>query len=152
MSTYQTPGTWYRAPFIVCTLVLLSGGYLLARVCPARCTARLSWARDPYSCAGGGENTGTLDGAVCAALELEGKFYLSNPDKLLYSEEDAYWFIPGIELLYKMKGADRHYISIKEIKSPNSKRMLATFSTIWRYKGGQFVEDDSLYEKIRSEN
>ncbi|HEY7575650.1 MAG TPA: hypothetical protein VIB08_10835, partial [Thermoanaerobaculia bacterium] len=86
LATYRTPGTWYRAPFLVHTVALLGAAVLLSRHTPPwiRATAALYFA------------AALVPGALSARVwwterlersRAEGQFYLANPDKLVYSEE-----------------------------------------------------------------
>ncbi|MFC1601702.1 hypothetical protein ACFL34_05080 [Candidatus Sumerlaeota bacterium] len=82
--------------------------------------------------------------------EMEGKFYLANPDKLIYSEEAAHWFLPGLTELYSV--TQSHFVCDKFMVSEQSREMLNSFSTIWRYREGEFVEDENLFLAIKSQN
>ena len=57
----------------------------------------------------GTERTRQLWHTRMVRAEQEGKFYLENPGKLLYSEEDASWYIVGINEMYNVQ--QEHYIN-----------------------------------------
>lgn len=149
LQTYRIPGTWYRSSFIISTLFIILFCWLLTKVvtpstrmiilflvailvAPGNIAARAYWNERHLR------------------SETEGMFYLDNPDKLLYSEEDAYWFIPGLETLYKIRKS--HYIDKINTKSDHSKEMLAGYPTIWRYENGAYARSDALYNYIKSKN
>jgi hypothetical protein len=147
LMTYRTPGTWYRATFIVNTGVLLAAGYLLIRYTPR-------WVQ--VLCLGvfiaflvpGVQKTQSYWTERLARSREEGTFYMRNPDKLLYSEEDAFWYIPGIERLYGISPS--HYIDKSHVESEHTKRMLRTFGTVWRWRDGAWSTDDTLYTSIKA--
>jgi hypothetical protein len=147
LPTYRTPGTWYRAVFISSTLALVAGCYLLARYA-ARSVQVAAFCLLIGILIPGIRATQAYWEGRFARAEAEGKFYLTHPDKLVYSEEDAYWFLPGLERLYGV--ARSHYINKSDIGNAHTKAMLATFSTIWRYREGAWTEDSDLYSVIAS--
>ncbi|HSW48865.1 MAG TPA: hypothetical protein VLH09_01765, partial [Bryobacteraceae bacterium] len=63
---------------------------------------------------------------------LEGKFYLDNPDKILLSGEDAWWFIPSVHWLYGVK--EPHY-AFASRKQPMP---IAPGAPVWRLRGDEF--------------
>ncbi len=65
--------------------------------------------------------------------ELEGKFYVNNPDKILLSEQVAWWFIPGVYGMYQVKTP--HYVLLKDLPD------LQPGTTIWRFRNGGFVPE-----------
>ena len=144
--TYDTPGTWYRAVFLFDTTVLVMGVYLLAR-----------FATKPLQAIGVCFLVAILLPGVLATraywdrrfiqAETEGRFYLANPDKLVYSEEDASWYLPGLDRLY---GVVRpHAVNKSILDGASVKEALAVFPTIWRYRDGSWQKDDALYAELR---
>ncbi len=147
--THETPGTWYRAVFLASTVVFLWGAYLvgryalprwrvaallvtLAAVLPGTVRTRAYWQ------------------ARLARSEEEGRFYLTHPDRLVYSEEDADWFLPGLDRLYGV--AHGHFVSKNQRSGPAARPMLERFPAIWRYRDGRWEADPELYEALLSEN
>jgi hypothetical protein len=149
LNTYRTPGTWYRAVFLHNTMALVAGGYLLVRYVgphvqvPALCI--LAGLLLP-----GVQSTRAYWEERSERSEREGKFYLANPDKLVYGEEDAAWFLPGLDRLYGV--ARSHQINKSEIASEHTKQMLSVFPTIWRYRDGRWGTDENLYAMIEERN
>lgn len=146
MLTYETPGTWYRAVFILQTLALIGGVFLLGRYggrrirVAALCILILILAP-------GVERTRKYWESRFGRSEAEGRFYVAHPEKLVYSEEDASWFLPGLERLY---GIDRsHYVSKNELSGTHARSMIRQFATIWRQREGSWVKDNDLYALIR---
>jgi hypothetical protein len=144
--TYETPGTWYRAVFILQTLALIGGASLLGRYAawPIRIAALCGLI---VILAPGVDRTRKYWEGRFARSEVEGRFYLAHPEKLVYSEEDASWFLPGLERLY---GIGRtHYVSKNELSGAHPRKMVQQFSTIWRQRESSWVRDEELYALIR---
>jgi len=149
LMTYRTPGTWYRTVFLPSTLVLVACAYLLGRFAPrgVPIVALVVLAALLLPAAA---RTRAYWQARLARSEAEGRFYLAHPDRLVYSEEDADWFLTGLDRLY---GAPRgHFISKNHRSGPDSRTMLGGFPTIWRYRDGAWVEDPVLYTTLSLEN
>ena len=149
LAFYKIPGTWYRAPFLINTIVLLFGGYLVTVYLPIKWQV-IGLLALLTILLPGTHTTRQLWNERMTRAELEGKFYLENPDKLLFSEEDAYWFIPGVKSLYKV--TNEHHIDKQNITGEHAQAMIKQFPIIWRFTDGQFVEDNELYQYIRKEN
>jgi hypothetical protein len=147
--TYQTPGTWYRVPFILAALLVIGLAWGTARLLP-RPVALIILVLSLALILPGTERTHQYWDGRMAAAEREGRFYLENPDKLLYSEEDAWWFIRGVHELYQV--ADIHYINASRPVDQYTRPTLARYPTIWRYRKGSFQPDDRLYQSLRAKN
>ena len=149
LKAFTVPGTWYRATFILDTLMLLLAGYLLLKfssrlpqiIClyifmiiliPGTRITRDYWNYRLYD------------------AEKEAKFYLNNPDKLLLSEERASWYLPGIHELYEVSSP--HYIHWQSLKGDYAKKMIHQFPTIWRIEDGLPIPDQQLYWNVRMDN
>jgi hypothetical protein len=127
--TYLTRGTWYRAAFLM-GLVVLAGAAWLIRAFPR------PWRLGLGACAlvtlalGAALTVHTWDD-LHAQYDREGRFYLANPDKLLYSEVPAWWFLVGVDRLYRVP--DRHYVLASRPGQPGDVALLNKFDTVWRY-------------------
>jgi len=75
----------------------------------------------------------------------QGKFYLEHPDRLLFCDLQAPWFLDALRAMYEVP--IRHHVAAKG-PDPMSCREMETYPTIWRYVGGTFVEDPALYTKL----
>lgn len=149
LQTYQIPGTWYRSPFIINTLFIIFFCWFLTKVTTRNARIVVLFMAIILVAPGNFRASVYWDARHLRA-KAEGIFYLDNPDKLLYSEEDAYWFIPGLETLYAIKKS--HYVDKINVKSDHSKAMLAEYPTIWRYQNGRYTQSDELYQYIQSNN
>lgn len=149
LAIFKIPGTWYRAPFLINTLILFFGGYLVSVYISVKWQV-IGLLALLTILLPGTHATRQLWNERMTRAELEGKFYLENPDKLLFSEEEAYWFIPGVKSLYKV--LNEHHINKQFITGEHTNAMIERFPTIWRFSDGQFVEDDELYQNIREKN
>ncbi len=146
---YQTPGTWYRVPFIINTIFLLWGMYVLARTPPMKAQI-IALAVIGLLILPGTRRTQQHWDIQKEQSRAEAMFYLSNPDKLLFSEADSYWFIIGVHNMYAVP--QEHYILSQYRTGQQASHMLSLSKTIWRYKDGQFAPDDKLYQVLRLEN
>ena len=73
---------------------------------------------------------------MTSSAEREGKFYLDHPDRMVLSEQEAYWFLPGIDWMYGIKTP--HYVLLKDLATAK----LDPRVPLWRFSGGSFVPDD----------
>jgi hypothetical protein len=81
----------------------------------------------------GAHKTRNLWDSMTASAELEGKFYLNNPDKILLSTEEAWWFIPSVHWMYGVK--EPHYVLAN--RRPSSP--ITPGTPVWRLRGSKFV-------------
>jgi hypothetical protein len=138
-------GTWDRVMFLLSSLILLGGGYWVCKT--QRASIRMGmFALAAIALAAGGYATQRHWGREMDRAETEGRYYLQHPDRLVYSEVSAPWYLDGIRQLYKIE--PRHHVTPNE-SGPLSPEQ-AAYGTIWRYRDGTFVEDRQLYEALRS--
>jgi hypothetical protein len=149
VQTYQTPGTWYRVPFTLDALAVIGLAWGAARLLP-RPVALVVLALAVAVTLPGTVQTRQHWDARMAAAEREGRFYLANPDKLLYSEEQAWWFIRGVHELYGV--GQIHYLNASRPTDELTRPALARSATIWRYRDSAFGPDDALLRELRSQN
>jgi hypothetical protein len=133
----RRPDPWYRIVFLLNTLVVLFGTF-----CAARWTSRrVQGALTVVALAAllpGVAKTRVLWVDLTASAEREGKFYLAYPDRVLLSEQEASWFIPGIEWMYRgSSGTNPHYVLMKDLAITN----LPAGVPLWRYRNGSFEPD-----------
>ena len=76
----------------------------------------------------------------------EARYYRTHPDRLIYSEVRAAWFLPGIHTIYH---GDRrpHFIHAMTL-SPNLLQHLKRHDTIWRFDGETWQPDETLAKTI----
>jgi hypothetical protein len=147
--THETPGTWYRAVFLASTVVLLWGAYLLGRYASPRWRLAALLAAAAVILPGTARTRAYWHGRL-ARSEEEGRFYLAHPDRLVYSEEDANWFLPGLERLYGVPRS--HFVTKNQRSGPGARDMLKQFPAIWRFRNGRWETDTELYETLLNEN
>jgi hypothetical protein len=143
--TYRTPGTWYRVAFPIDTLLLIALAYAasltsnwkllapalaaaLAAIVPGTVRTEAYW-KTRYSQAGS-----------------EGTFYLANPDKLVYSQEDAYWFLVGVDRLYGI--SKPHYVLKAQPDPANDRKQIQRYGEIWDRQSQDFEPDPALRDEI----
>lgn len=144
--TYEIPGTWYRAVFILHTLALIGGTLLLGLYADGRVRIAALCILVVILSPGVGKTRKYWESRFTQS-EAEGRFYLAHPDRLVYSEEDATWFLPGLERLYGIGRS--HYVSKNELSGAHVKSMILQFPTIWRQREGSWARDDDLFTRIR---
>jgi hypothetical protein len=83
----------------------------------------------------GAERTRRLWVNMTASAQREAEFYLSNPDKVLLSDLEGYWFIPGVNAMYKV--GSPHYMLAKDLELQRPK----AGSTVWRLQDGRFAPE-----------
>jgi hypothetical protein len=145
--TYDTRGTWYRASFGV-SLTALAGAAWLIRAFPRRWRLALGGCALVTLALGATLTVRTWD-ELHAAYGREGRFYLANPDKLVYSEVPAWWFLVGVDRLYEVP--ERHFILAHRALDGDA-ALLRRFGTVWRYSpviGAHFPAPDVFRELSR---
>jgi hypothetical protein len=128
----RSPDPWYRILFLLNTVVIVSGGYLTVRSVSRRMQLGIAILAFAIMIPGA-EKTRRLWADMTASAEREGKFYLSNPDKTLLSEQVAWWFIPGVHQMYQVKTP--HYVLLKDLSD------VEPGTTLWRFRDGEFVRE-----------
>jgi hypothetical protein len=132
--TIRRPDPWYRIVFLVDTIALCGGGYFAIRS-TRRGTQIALAAVALVALAPGAEKTRRLWVHMTGSAQREAEFYLSNPDKVLLSDLEGYWFIPGVNAMYKVESP--HYTLSKDLASLRPK----AGSTVWRLQDGRFAPE-----------
>lgn len=132
--TIRRPDPWYRIVFLINTIALCGGGYIATRSVGRRTQIALV-ALTFVILAPGTEKTRRLWVNLTASAQREAEFYLSNPDKVLLSDIEGYWFIPGVHAMYNVKAP--HYALSKDLATQPPK----VGSTVWRLRGQRFVPE-----------
>jgi hypothetical protein len=142
--TITNPGTWYRVAFLINTTCLLFGGYLVARFIRGKWLQIFTVLVAVVLTLGAVRTHNVWDHMLNRSYR-EAQFYLQNPEKLLYSQEPAYWFIPGVHKMYAVPNL--HYIHRNNLDEHN-RQMTTQFSSIWRDIDGTFKPDPDLYREL----
>jgi hypothetical protein len=130
----RRPDPWYRIVFLPNTIVVCFGTYLAARWTSRRVQGVLALVALAVLLPGV-VKTRKLWMEMTSSAEREGKFYLAHPDRMLLSEQEAWWFIPGVEWMY---GTGKpHYVLIKDLAAAK----MDPGVPLWRFRGGSFVPD-----------
>jgi hypothetical protein len=137
------PLTWIRIVFLLHTGLFMGAGYLISRV-RTPILGYIAGAVAISVTAAGGFVTQKKWEILLNRYEAEGKYYLEHPDRLLYSEVPAAWYLDGIQMLYAIPA--RHHIIVGE-QRPLAET-LAGHQAIWRYSDGKFVSDPELFEQL----
>jgi hypothetical protein len=128
----RTPDTWYRIVFLLNTQLVLCAGVMTVRS-TRRSAQALILAAALAVVAAGAHKTRNLWDGMTASAQLEGKFYLNNPDKMLLSQEEAWWFIPSVHWMYGVK--EPHYV----LARGKTAASVAPGTPVWRLHGGDFA-------------
>jgi hypothetical protein len=139
--TTRFPGTWYRIIFIPDTLAILCAWYLAVRRTSPQVRAAMAIALLALLIPGL-EKTRRVWAEMTASAEREGEFYLRNPDKVLLSDQEAWWFIPGLDQMYKIKTP--HYVLAKDLRGGQ----VQAPKPVWRFEAGEFVPDYAPREAV----
>jgi hypothetical protein len=131
--TIRFPGTWYRLIFIPHTLAIVCCGWLAVR-CTSPFVRTVIGVVFLAILIPGVRKTDRVWAEMTASAEREGKFYLKYPDKILLSDQEAWWFIPGVDLMYKVKTP--HYVLAKDLLSGQVQA-----KPVWRFEDGEFVPE-----------
>ena len=140
------PSTWYRIVFLLESGLLIGTAYLIAKMPTARLGYLTAAVALPIAFAGGVVTQKKWD-LLSERYEAEGKYYLKYPDRLLYSEVPAGWYLDGIQQLYDVP--TRHHV-VAGHELTQLTQQLATHSEIWRYADGKFVTDPQLFRQLKA--
>lgn len=149
LGSFMIPGTWYRGTFIINLVIFLSIGYLVLCFTP-KVVQFVLFGIMFLILVPGIQQTRDYWNYRLTNAENEARFYIANPDKLMLSEERAYWYIQNIHRLYKV--SNPHYLNIQSLQGEHAKKMVYQFPTIWRIEDGVTFPDYPLYWKVRLEN
>jgi len=142
---WRAHDTWSRALLITDTALLWGGALLLARGRMRVIQRFILLLVVPGIVAGGLVTAGSWN-QTARLYAREGKFYLHHPDRLLYSESPAFWFLEGVRHLYKVPS--RHHVAVHDPSLPLDQQ-LANFQTIWHWNGHRFIADDQLFDSLK---
>ena len=149
LETFHSPSTWYRVVivinlyliFIFSTVFvlrvpkLLKGLFLISLIVTVSYGAvkTKKWWSDRYR-----------------SLEAEGKFFIENPDKILYSEDPAYWFLSGLVVFYNLP--ERPFLNPYHENYNKYLELLRTnpdkYPTVYVRKDFEIVPSDERYRHI----
>jgi hypothetical protein len=132
--TIRVPGTWYRIVFLPDMLAIIALGYFSVRYASERSRLVIAFAV-LIVLVPGLQKTRDIWASATASAEREGMFYLDNPDKVLLSEQAAWWFIPGVHRMYHVEVP--HYVLVKDLREGHVKPS----GPVWRFKDGKFISE-----------
>jgi len=141
---WLAPGTWIRIVLLLQTGLLMGAGYLFSRLHAPSLGLIAAAVALPIAASGGIVAQKKWE-VLRTRYEVEGKYYLNHPDRLLYSEVPSSWYLDGIRTLYAIPV--RHHIS-RDDQTKVLAELLAEYREVWRYSAGEFVEDPELYELL----
>lgn len=127
----RRPDPWYRIVFLLHTI-----GIVFAAWCASQLPWR--WARAGLAAVTlavllpGAVKTRNLWHEMNVSAEREAMFYLGNPDKILLSEQEAYWFIPGVTWMYKI--SEPHYVLARDLATAR----IRPGAPVWAWRDGRF--------------
>ncbi|HEY1756543.1 MAG TPA: hypothetical protein VGG72_14170 [Bryobacteraceae bacterium] len=138
----RRPDPWYRIVFLLHTILVCFGTYFAARWTTRRVQGMLGIATLAILLPGVAK-TRKLWVEMTSSAEREGKFYLAYPDRILLSEQEAWWFIPGVEW---MSGSGKpHYVLSKDLATAK----IPPGVPLWRFRDGAFVPEVSASDAAK---
>jgi len=142
--SWQNKTTWYRLPFFV-NLVLLIGcvfiflqlqkylRHIIVFVFAIGLMCGVTMSRKEWD-------------SYKDLYEKTGNFYIGNPEKVVYSELPAYWYLGGIKSFYGL--SQPYIISFHPDRFQYGK---ITATEVWRYRDGNMVADAKLWTALKEE-
>ncbi len=147
----QELGTWYRLVFLANSFWLAMGGWLCRGLLPRNLSIGVALLAVAIVLPGGLQTARNWDHMKTAYRE-EAVFYLENPDKLLYTELPAPWFITNIHDLYEGDTLP-HVIDRRGIMDRGVvQRLLEDSDHIWRYTPEGYQPDPELHPFLFQKN
>jgi hypothetical protein len=128
----RRPDPWYRIVFLLHTITICFGTYFAARWASRRVQGLLAMVVLAVLLPGVAK-TRALWVEMTSSAEREGKFYITYPDRMLLSEQEAWWFIPGVSWMYSVETP--HYVLVKDLATTK----LDPSVPLWRFNGDSFV-------------
>ena len=163
MQTANNPGTWTRGVFMLNTVLLFFTASIAIKIFNKYILSFIFIAIVMLTISGTHKSKIAWDELKLNAKK-EGIFYLENPDKLLISTSAASWFIRGVHHLYNIEKA--HYIWEGYLKnpdlyntdavnyiwegrsdSPEEKKILTQYNSIWKYHQGEILQSFEYHSK-----
>ncbi|MEP6956532.1 MAG: hypothetical protein ABI883_06880, partial [Chthoniobacterales bacterium] len=145
LSAWESPKTWHRVLFLLGTALLLGAGFAYRKL-PQGFSRRVGLALTIVVLGWGAVVTQQEWRELMAGYRREGRFYLAHPDRLLYSEVPASFFLGGVDQLYEVP--ERHYVLAAERVHP-PRDVLQRHGTIWRVVEGKFKRDPALFAELQ---
>jgi hypothetical protein len=139
-------GTWLRALHLLSSGLLLAGGVFFCHLQHRYVRVSIALLTAAVLVCGAVATRNEWERLMLHA-EREGKFYLAHPDRLIYSEVPAGFYLGGLELLYDVPV--RHYILSSERNHP-PRNELERHQTIWRMVNGKFQPDPQLFAELQT--
>lgn len=141
---WQSQGTWYRLAFLLNSLFLLGGCFLVKRAPHYFIT--LMCLILFVSLFHGANTTKNKWHTLKDRYTATGIFYIENRDKLVYSEVPAYWYLGGLKSLYHLKHPFILSHSPGTFKYDKAKHV----TEVWRYKDGKIIADPDLWTYLKN--
>lgn len=145
MHSAKHPGTWYRGVFMLNTIILFFTAFLTIKNFNKYFQTLIFIAIFSLTISGTQNAKKTWD-SLKLLEEKEGKFYLANPNKLLISQANASWSIPGVHKMYKVKKP--HYIWAGNMKKSDHSKILLEYNSVWIFHNGKIVQSSHLYKDL----
>jgi len=144
-ATWHEPGTWYRATFALNTIGWTLGWVALSRVRDVRVHA-LAALLTVAALVPGSLRTRAYWDDYKRSYEIEGRFFLEHPSRLVYSVVPASWYLGGLSRLYD---ARQPHVTWRDAQGGRLDRgVLAAHPTLWRRDGERMIEDPALFRKL----
>lgn len=142
---WSYPGTWYRASFALNTMGWVLGWVALSRNRDARIHA-LAALLFVVSVVPGSLRTRRYWDEYKRGYEIEGRFFLREPSRLVFSQVEAFWYLGDLGKLY---GAQHPLVTSRDAATGKlDRKMLESYGTLWRRSGEGMIEDPVLFQEL----
>ncbi len=144
-------GTWYRLVFLVNLFTLALAVWMAAKLLPKPVNLALGLGCFLMVLPTSWQTAKKWD-HLKAVYETEARFYLDHPNRLLYTELPAPWFIGNVQDLY---GGDAmpHYIDREALLDRGViTQLLEDHQEIWRGTPNGYAPDPQLLESLKTKN
>jgi len=148
---HESPGTWYRLVFLWNTVLVILGAWLAQRLLTRKHFGIFSLLL-AVTLASASLKAATWWDHLKGEYQVEARFYLDHPTRLLYTELPAAWFIGNVQDLY---GGDAmpHYIDREGLLDRGViQRLLEDHGEIWRRTPQGYKPDPELYNLLIEKN
>lgn len=139
------PGTWNRVLLLLGTGSLFAGGIFFCHLQRRYVRASIALFVGVVLGCGAGVTRNEWQRLMLQS-KREGKYYISHPDRLIYSEV-APFFLDGLRIFYDIPV--RHHILASERSRP-PKSEIERHETIWRVVEGKFTPDPQLFAELQA--
>ncbi len=148
---WKTFGTWYRSPFVLNTVLLFSGAVIAAVSKHKKYAVPVYLILLLTIIPSGSEETRRAWNTMKKQNKANGEFIVDHPDKILFANEPAKWFLPGVAALYQAQKFDTGlFIDCNDYM--NHLESIEAATSIWTYHDDKVIEVPELRSMLLSQS